>query len=148
MRDRDCAGQVRPVLHQYRELVAAQPDHQVALAHTVAHPGGHGHEQLVAGGMAEAVVDELEVVQVEEQHDRQPAHLVVGEHLFHALGQETAIGQPGKRVVIGLVAQLLLEPGQLGQRLLELAVLERDCRLVGQCLQQSQILGQEGRAFG
>ena len=50
------------------------------------------------------------------------------------------VRQAGQRVVIGLVAELLLEPRQLGQRLLELAVLERDRGLVGERLEQAQVV--------
>ena len=50
--------------------------------------------------------------------------------------------------MIGLVAELLLEPRQLGQRLLELAVLEGDRRLVGQRLEQPQVVLGEGRPLG
>ena len=58
------------------------------------------------------------------------------------------LGRLVKRVVIGLVAQLLLEPRQLGQRLLQVAVLEGRCGLVGQRLEQAQVVVAEGRAFG
>ena len=56
--------------------------------------------------------------------------------------------EAGQRVVVGLVAELLLEPRQLGQRLLELAVLERDRGLVGERLEQPQVVVAERRALG
>ena len=57
-------------------------------------------------------------------------------------------GRSGQRVVIGLVAELLLEPGELGQRLLELAVLEGDRDLVGERLEQTQVVLAEAGPLG
>ena len=51
-----------------RELVAAEARDDVGRAHRGAQPVGHRHEQAVAGRVAEAVVDHLEAVEVEEQH--------------------------------------------------------------------------------
>ena len=59
------AGPAR--LGQDRELVAAQPGDEVAVADRAGDPLGHGDEERVAGGVAERVVDDLEVVEVDEQ---------------------------------------------------------------------------------
>ena len=53
---------------QDRELVAAEAGHRVGRAQDAAEPVPDGHQQLVARIVAEAVVDHLEVVEVEEQH--------------------------------------------------------------------------------
>ena len=53
---------------QDRELVAAQARDQVALAHGGPEPLRDLDQQAVAGLVPEAVVDDLEVVEVEEQH--------------------------------------------------------------------------------
>ena len=55
---------------QDRELVATEARDDVAGAQRIAHAVGDGDQQLVAGGVAQAVVDQLEVVEIEEQHDR------------------------------------------------------------------------------
>ena len=47
----------------------------------------------------------------------------------------------------GLVPQLLLEPRQLVERLLQLPVLERDGGLVGDGLQQAEVVRLEARAL-
>jgi hypothetical protein len=52
------------------ELVAAQAGDAVAGAHARGEPAGDGDEQLVAGRVAEGVVDRLEAVEVDEQHRR------------------------------------------------------------------------------
>ena len=51
-----------------RELVAAEAGDDVVGAQHAAQPLGHGDEQPVAGAVPERVVDELEVVEVDEQH--------------------------------------------------------------------------------
>ena len=55
------------LLDDDRELVAAEPGDGVAGAGHDLEPLGDGHEQLVALGVAEPVVDGLEVVEVQEQ---------------------------------------------------------------------------------
>ena len=60
-------AQVGLVLGQDRELVAAEPGDQVVVADEAADPLGDRDEQRVAGGVAEGVVDDLEVVEVDEQ---------------------------------------------------------------------------------
>ena len=61
------ALEVGRVLGQDRELVAAEAGHEVALADRPGDPLGDRDEQRVAGRVAERVVDDLEVVEVDEQ---------------------------------------------------------------------------------
>jgi hypothetical protein len=56
-------------VEQHGELVAAQPGRQVAGAQAGAQATRERDQQLVADLVAEAVVNALEVVEVEEQHD-------------------------------------------------------------------------------
>ena len=51
------SAEVRLVIGQDGELVAAEPRDEVALAHEAADPLGHGDQQRVAGRVAERVVD-------------------------------------------------------------------------------------------
>ena len=53
---------------QNRELIATEPTGEVAVAQGGADAARDGHQQLVAGGVPEGVVDGLEPVQVHEQH--------------------------------------------------------------------------------
>ena len=56
-------------LEEHAELVAAEPGARVAAAAGMpSSRAADADEQLVAGGVAEAVVDGLEVVEVDEQH--------------------------------------------------------------------------------
>ena len=56
---------------EQHELVAAQARDRVAFAHAALEPIRHRAQQLVADVMAEAVVDELETIEIDE-HDREP----------------------------------------------------------------------------
>ena len=79
--------------------------------HAAAQPLGEDEQQLVAGGVAAAVVDVLEVVEVDEQHADRAAALqdAVGDLL-----EQGAVGQAGQRVAEHLV--LVQPPGrEVGQ---------------------------------
>ena len=71
--DRQCALESRLVVDQDRELVAAQPGSHVSLAEAATDAIADHDQQLVAGGVAEGVVDRLEVVEVEEEDHRPDA---------------------------------------------------------------------------
>ena len=87
------------------------------------------------------VVDDLEVVQVEEQH----RHLAAAarEGVPKPVYEQHAVGEAGERVVERLVLELLLELPQLPHGLLEAVVLERRPGLVGECLEQLQVVAAE-----
>ena len=95
-------------LQQHRELVAAQAGRGVGRAQAALEPPGGRDQQLVAGGVAEAVVDVLEVVQVDEQ-DGQVALARAGQGVLDPLGEQGAVGQAGQPVVEGLVDELGLQ---------------------------------------
>ena len=73
-------------------------------------------EQLVAGVVAEAVVDLLEAVEVDEQHGerRRAERSRPRERLVEPVAEERAVGETGQAVVERLAGQLLLEPDALG----------------------------------
>ena len=94
------------------ELVAAEAGHEVVGPDGVGEAVGHGQEEFVAGLVAEGVVDELEVVEVDEQHRHRrfgPVQLVP-QHL----PQEAPVGEAGEAVVGGVVGQGLLQEAALG----------------------------------
>ena len=128
-------------VEQDGELVAAEARRQVACAQARAQAAREGDEQLVADLMAEAVVDELEVVEVEEQHDG--ASVRGGELRLDPLGEQLAAGEPGQMVVGGAVLEPVAVLGELPDGLLEAVVLERDGRVVGQRLEQREVGGGE-----
>ena len=97
------------VLQQERELVAAQPARGVLGAQDAGEALGDEAQQLVTGGMAERVVDVLEVVEIHEQ-GRDPAGAVApDQRVREPIDEQDAVRQAGQRVVQRLVAQLVLE---------------------------------------
>ena len=89
---------------------------------------GPPHQQVVAGTVPQLVVDRLEAVEVEEA-DRQRALVaaVQLEGVGGAVDEQGAVGQPGQRVVEGLVAQLGLAVGEGPGEPLVVATV-RNCR--------------------
>ena len=107
----DGAGDVRTAVDDDGELVAADAGDDVTGAHAAAQPLGEHEQELVAGGVTAAVVDVLEVVEVDEQQAHRTAALQdpVGDLL-----EQGAVGQAGQRVAEHLV---LVEPpgGEVGE---------------------------------
>ena len=109
------------------ELVAADAEGAVAVAQGVADAVGHADEEAVAGGMAFAVVDDLEVVEVDEQ--QRDRHLVASVELQLAvqlLLEGAMVAEAGEtvvqRVLAGLAVEhleLRLRPGQVVEGLQE-----------------------------
>ena len=100
---------------QDAEFVATEASHQVAVTHRLANDLGHGHQQLVAGVVAEAVVDALEVIDVEKHHPQAAPLLGMAlEDLGEGLIEGAAVVQVGE----GIVVRGLL---QRSARLVELA---------------------------
>ena len=128
-------------VEQDGELVAAEARGQVAGAQHPAQAAGEGDEQLVADLVAEAVVDPLEVVEVEEEHDR--AAVGRASAASTCWVNSARLASPVERVVRRAVLEAVAVLGQLPQRLLEPVVLERDRGVVGERLQQGQIGGGE-----
>lgn len=94
---------------QEQEFVAAQAGQGVALPQAGPQALGHGTEQAVPGRMAEAVIDVLEAVQVEEEHGTAAAFPGrEAEGMLQAGQEQGAVGQVGQGIVVGQVQQLLL----------------------------------------
>ena len=95
------------------ELVATEAGQGVGGAEQPGEPAGDGDQQLVAGGVAEAVVDPLEPVEVHE-HDRDGAAAAVGQCAVEAVEQQRPVRQSGQRVVQRLVGERVLGDLLLG----------------------------------
>ena len=97
-------------LDKDHEFVAAESGNDVRRAHTFAKSVGDADEELVADKMAEAVVYELESVEIDEQN----AHLVFlvlsasFESVFEPAYEKGPVRKTGERIVSSLVLQLLL----------------------------------------
>ena len=72
-------------------------------------------QDLVAAGVAERVVEDLEVVEVDEQHRERPPSrpLAALEGLVDAVPEQDPVREPGQPVVQRLVADLVVEAGVL-----------------------------------
>jgi hypothetical protein len=120
-------GRILEVIDQHHELVPAQPRDQIGGAHAARQSLANPLQHLVAGVVAEGVVDVLEPVEVDED-DRQMAVVPLGPHHGppEVVGEEVAVGQCGEFVVVGQppdlvlgampVGDVLVRPGDLGRR--------------------------------
>ena len=110
-------GAVGQLQGDHREFIAAEAGRESDALHCLLEARGAGHQQGVAELMPGAVIDVLEVVQVQEVH-RDDALVLA--RVFNcrgqALEQQPAIGQLRERVVKSLELQL---PGALVDPLLE-----------------------------
>ena len=75
------------------ELVAAEPRHEVALAHAGEQALAHLLQQRVADRVAQRVVDGLEVVEVQAQHRKALAAHQPQQALLELLAEQHAVGQ-------------------------------------------------------
>ena len=102
------------LLDQDCELVPAEAGDGVRGAHALVEALGHLAQEVVAGRVAQGVVDRLEVVEIDEQ-DRHPPAVTpsASQGVAHAVLEQGAVWQLGQRVVEGLMAQLVLERGAL-----------------------------------
>src|SRR5829696_9451560 len=94
---------------------------RVAEAQPARYAFGHPHQELVARGVAQGVVEALKVVEVHVHH-RNPACLVLGslslgprEGVHESVPEERPVGQAGEGVVEGLMDELVLERLTLGE---------------------------------
>ena len=90
------------------EFLAAEPADQIGLAQTRARGLGEDLQHLVADRVAEAVVDRLEMIEIDQQHgDRAVARDLLLQQRLGVLQERAAIEQAGERVDHrgGLVAQ-------------------------------------------
>ena len=106
--------------HDDHELVTAEPSEAFPGVKATRDPSAHLGQYLVAGNVTQRVVDDLEVVQIDEQH----AHVLtkdlgVLEILRQHLHDPRPVLQTGQRVVEGLEGERLLRLA-LGRHILHL----------------------------
>ena len=109
------AVHVADVVEQQRELVAADARDGVARPQRRLQALRDRHQQAVADKVAERVVDELEAVEVEEEHRAAEVLALApraAQRQLEAVEEQRAVRQPGQGVVQRVVAEL----GELGQR--------------------------------
>ena len=101
---------VRDPVEQDGEFVATEPGNRVRRAHSALEALRHLPQDRVAGRVAEAVVDGLEIVEVDEHDADRPASADrAHDGLLDAVCEQRSVGEAGDRVVEGLVCELILE---------------------------------------
>ena len=107
--DPNCLLLVGDVLAKDDELVASVPRRRVARAQCVIEPLRDLDQDLVAGFVAQAVIDELETIQVDEEDCESGAvSSRPGERMRQPVIEERAVRQAGQGVVQSLVGDLKL----------------------------------------
>ncbi len=105
---------------QHDELVSGEPADHVPAPHRRLEALGQGQQDLVAAHMAEGVVDQLEVVQVDEEDGQVGAPLHGNQQLaLELVVEQRAVAQAGEGVVVGQPVQLgfgRLAIGDVGER--------------------------------
>ena len=106
--------QVRGVRGEDRELIATEACDEVAVAHRVREPFRHCLEQAVPGSVTKGVIDDLEVIEVDEEHrsDRVAiAQLVAVEDALEVELERAPVGCAGERVALGEVLDVTQQHG-------------------------------------
>ena len=102
------AGCQRGSLGQDDELIASEASDRVTFAKRASQADTDSGQQLIADGMAQGVVDVLEVVEVEEeQGHRGMVSSGAGQHLVDAVENQGAVGKTGERVMKRLMLELI-----------------------------------------
>src|SRR5436190_22488273 len=108
-------GRARDARQDDRELVAADPRARVRAAHALGEPAADDPQQVVADLVAEAVVDLLEVVEVDvEQRGALRIAGAAADLAQELLLEAPAVPEAGERVVVREAVQVLLDPLALG----------------------------------
>ncbi len=100
-----------------QKLVPTLPGDDIHLSDRVPQPRGDGFQELVTGCMAEAVVDQLEVVEIDEEHGYARAFpRGASERDLEVLLKRDPVRQPRQRIMQSDMGQLLrLQELRLGQ---------------------------------
>ena len=100
---------------QHGELIAAEPGGRIALADDAFDALRHLLQQPVADRVAQRVVDQLEVVEIDAQRaDEAAGAAALRQGVGHALAEQHAVGQVGERVVVRHVGDARLGRLALG----------------------------------
>lgn len=99
---------MRDARHHDCELVTAEPRHHAARVEQGRHAIRYRLQQVVAGCMAEKIVDLLEAVEIEAEHGELfVVRVRLLQFLIELCVKVTAIGKLGERVVMRKIADML-----------------------------------------
>ena len=103
------------MLLEHHEFVAAEARDEILRPQHRAQTVGDRAQQLVAAGMAQRVVDLLELVEVDEQQGRHPAGLMRNlQKAFDLVAEIDPVGQRGQFVIARQMADPRLGVAALG----------------------------------
>ena len=74
--------------------------------HQLPKPGGEGNEQAIAHRVAVGVIDDLEAVEIDEQHRAGSGGIVLTEQPLQIADHLSPVGQTGQGIVDGLLLRL------------------------------------------
>ena len=96
------------IFNQHGKLVAAQSRGRVLRAQRGTQTPGNRHQQYIARGVAQAVVDGLEFVEIEIEHAATIVRMAhaAGEREVQAVEKQRPVGQSREHIVHGVVLQL------------------------------------------
>ena len=116
------------------EFVAPEPRHDVARTQRAPQPAADFHQQPVAGVMAQRIVDDLEPVEIDEQHrERTPIARRGVDRPTQQPVEHLTVRQIGQAVVRGKIFDSLVGPGFfVGAD----KILQRERHIVSEPLQQ------------
>ena len=102
-----CGLGVGHIVDEHRELVPTETGDGVGRPHRLAYALGGLAEHVVAETVAEAVVDDLEAIEIEEEHgDRASPAAPVSKRQVHVVEEQSPVRQPRQIVVRGVAQQL------------------------------------------
>ena len=94
-------------LHHHGKLITAKTGDGVLLPHRTPQPFGDFLQHLVAHGVAETVVDLLELVQVYVEHRQQlPAAADTAQGLLETVEEQLSVRQASEQVMVGQMLQV------------------------------------------
>ena len=114
---RELLGVLGPdVFEQDRELVPADSSHGVSGPERLRDPRRRQDEKPIPDGVAEAVIDQLETVDVQEQHGEGEGRvsLIVPQGMLEAVHEQGPVGEFRERIVEGVMPELALRSPALG----------------------------------
>ena len=103
-RRRGRARRILGVAQQDGELVTTEASNHISVGDTALQTSGDLDQQRIASGVSEAVVDRLEVVEIDEQHGA-VTPVVLPDGLLQMRAEQRAVGQTRERIVQRLKCQ-------------------------------------------
>ena len=100
--DRDRVFGAVDVLDDHRKFITAEARDRVGAAQRPGEQFADGLDQLVAGLVAERVVHQLEIVDIDQhQRDRLAVPVCTDQRVFESVREQQAVRQVGQRIAVG-----------------------------------------------